>query len=736
MSSPDTSSLHFPTTDGLLFELVSIHPTKWLNHGQPRGGDVAAVVNVGTLRPGAVFTVSSKGDLYEYDPKAKPAWRKHIREGSSIESFPLEAATGVTLHDLAGPSSTSLFLMTKDGFLVERRLAQSKWRWLFHSSLENVRLTSIGPSFIDPNTGNTSVFCTTRNGTVYEYRLPYALGNAKYGSNSLESGTWIDYKQPADVPVMSSVVGASLGHGRFFFALEDGRIGELHLPGQGGPGVGPITRIPAGKRQPTSYTWSIFESPETEGGNAEYCNADHGPRNCLEGVKHATYYDESKVVSNGKSSQWKRPSGRGRARKSTYVTSSEAEETSSQSVISGSPSPVNQSLSDLFQFRTLQCNRSLFLVGGDGIVTEKFLDGDTWMWLKHEFATPIQGLVAIYNNSIYAVDSEGSLFILESIDNQLQWLNCTALEGGTTVLSGRPWDGVLGDLRVTTLDDALVFVSQSGQLFEFKVALRTFTWRNCGHPPGTKVAAILDQEVLRHRVVYVAGMDGKLYHFNRVTFLWHANKQPSDILLSTIPGVVLRPNFQTTAGSLFLRAEDGSLVEYHWDNAEGWLWTKHGFPKEGVVLATAPGPSLVGSWIFMVVSDGRVFGRHWDGNKWVWIDCGYPSPDILLQEIGGSSIVPESLIGDSAKQDWKPFPLKENSGFPNFDVYLSFTGECNTMMAPVRPVAYASDTATFLLVDGRLAELKQIDEGTWGWTSIIETPTSSCQSTYWAAPES
>jgi len=48
--SADGILLYFATEDGSLVELSELHPVKWINHGRPRGGDVAAIVDAGTLR--------------------------------------------------------------------------------------------------------------------------------------------------------------------------------------------------------------------------------------------------------------------------------------------------------------------------------------------------------------------------------------------------------------------------------------------------------------------------------------------------------------------------------------------------------------------------------------------------------------------------------------------------------------------------------------------------------------
>ncbi|KAL2645054.1 hypothetical protein R1flu_012641 [Riccia fluitans] len=755
--SADNSAVYFATSDGSLTELQTLHPMKWVNHHHPRGGDIAAIADAGTLRSGITFTVSTSGDLYEYDSRARPAWKKHVRKGSVIEDLCLAPTVGVAVHGLAGAASASLFLMTKDGFLVERRFQQSKWRWILHPvpDEDDPLSRSLGPQLMEaePNSarGILSLFLTSENGVLWEYKL--AKGNSR---TAPESGVWLDHGHPSQTPIVKSVPGVSLSPGRIFFSLVDGRIGELHAPGLGGGNVGPVgvrdrKQLQVGGTT-TTYTWSILEAPETEGGNAEFCTSVRGPANCLEGIKDSQSGWQPPVSSTDLSQRkrtgfkgrtWRRGGGAAGGSMSGRADAAAAVVKDSDLInvdFSSLPraAPWNGSVESQFMLRTMQAEKSIFFVGRDGTAFERFLSGEAWLWLKHEHSLSLLGIVGIYSGGVFVVDVERNLFLRERIGNVLHWLNCTEMSGGRKVVSGPPWDrGLLGEAHAATIEDALFMVDEAGNLMEFLVALRQFAWRDCGHPPGTTVAAILDQEALRYRVVFVVGVNGRLYHFNRVTRQWISHHQPQNVVLSPITGSVARPNIQSTRGSLFMRSEDGGLVEFHWDTFEGWKWTDHGFPEHGITLSTSPGPNIGNKRLFVVGSDGKLYSRFWDETSWAWFGHGHPKPETVLQaerNIRNMIIDPDQsgiqrVVSDETDS---VNPVYSNLKFGVMDVYISFNGECNLEVASIRPVSLSSSVVMVVLHDGRVASLKS-EDGNWKWVSVHDTPTSTCQSSYWAA---
>lgn len=60
-----------------------------------------------------IWWCSSSGELYEFDRKSKPAWKKHIWSETSMEEISLAPSTGSALYGISGSHSRSLFLLTK-----------------------------------------------------------------------------------------------------------------------------------------------------------------------------------------------------------------------------------------------------------------------------------------------------------------------------------------------------------------------------------------------------------------------------------------------------------------------------------------------------------------------------------------------------------------------------------------------------------------------------------------------
>ncbi|XP_068661787.1 uncharacterized protein [Aristolochia californica] len=252
---------------------------EWARHGRPPGGDVAAIADAANFRQDAVFTVSSSGYLYEFDKSSKPSWKKHIRSETLTEEISLLPSPDCALHGLFGSNSLSLFLLTKGGYLVERRLHQRKWKWIVHEALKGQNLTAITQSDLDEK--DFSLFFTTASGSTNLNKIPE---------------TWVNHMHPPHAKVARGILG-QLHAGRMVFPLDDGRIGELHFAGLGGDRLGPSPKISSKRKLLLKYEWSILDSPETEGWNAEYCTNEQGPTNCFMGMRGPLGDDEENGMS-------------------------------------------------------------------------------------------------------------------------------------------------------------------------------------------------------------------------------------------------------------------------------------------------------------------------------------------------------------------------------------------------------------------------------------------------------
>ncbi|KAJ4787289.1 hypothetical protein LUZ62_038535 [Rhynchospora pubera] len=710
--SYDGRKLFLSSINGSLIEVSEFQPLRWENHGRPPGGDVAGIADTGNIRPGVLFTMSSSGDLYEFDKGSKPSWKKHIWSDPSTEYVSLKSSTGCAIQGLFGAQSVSLFLLSKDGFLVERRLHRRKWKWTIHGAPENQRLSSL--TAIYQNTESDVkvaplLFATTNTGCVFEYQFPVRHSG---GAQSNIEGTWINHMHPKDAKVAQSIVGVQLQAGRTMFPLDDGRLAELHLSGIGGDEAAPaLIQNPITIRRKhvqNMYEWSILDVPETEGWNAEYCTEEHGPDNCIVGVKND-------LVN---------PTGFGR--RSTEEKQSDYIYTLSKDVGSSQDSynVLSRSIELNFRMRVMHAERSLFLITESGMTFEYLFSDGVWLWLRHEYVASMKGALGSYNGSLYLVDVHGNLLIRERSGEELSWINCTGMKKGKQVASGSPWDGIPGKSRRVTIEDALFFVNKRGRLLQFTVALRAFKWKDCQNPPDTKIAFIVDQEVFRRNIVFVVGRNGYLYQYNRITELWHQHRQSPYLILSRSPGTAMRPYQQSLAGSIFMFSEDGALVEYHWTPQDGWEWVEHGTPNPGTSLVGAPGPCFDGVQLFVIGSDGLVYRRHLDMGSWRWTSHGYPSSEKL------HPASKDGTEGHSCNIEEHP-----GGGYMTEGLYGNrFTGQCSEKIAAVRPIPFSEYSVIFELQDGRLAELRRPDEaGEWEWARIIGTPTSTCLSSYWTA---
>ncbi|XP_052179132.1 uncharacterized protein LOC127792604 [Diospyros lotus] len=709
--SNDGVRVYFCTNNGSLLELSGIEPPRWVNHGRPRGADVAAIADAATDRTEVVFVISSIGDLYEYDRSSKPSWKKHIWREGTAEDTSLLPSRGCVLYGLTGPHSVSLFVLTKGGNLAERQLHQRKWKWIVHRSPEDNFFSSITQVLQDElNEKTYSLFLTSASGTVSEYRVPKYSG---FAQDDQISENWVNHMHPPHAKVEIGVSGLPLQIGRIIFALDDGRLAELHLSGLGGENIGPTYQVNVRRKASLKYIWSILDSPETEGWNAEYCTEEPGPLNCIRGIK-----DEPSYKDNAGSMA--------RVRKSTKPQQNYLSPASSGSDSIISPDGYNMPdnwINMNYRLRRMQGGGSFFFVTDSGLSLEYLNVENAWLWLRHEHSVPMRGAVGDYNGSLFFVDEQGSLLIRERSSNKLAWINCTAMRRGRQIIGGPPWHRSHGNAIKVTAEDALFFVSKTGRLLQLTVALKKFKWKDCRNPPNIKVAAIVDQEVFRENIVFVLGRNGLLFQYNKVTEKWHEHSKSPHLVLGRLPGTAMRsPSSSSLTGSLFMLSEDGGLVEYHWNTMDGWNWVEHGTPHKSVTLVGSPGPCFQGNQLFLIGSDGNVYLRYLDKTTWKWKNCGFPQMENNLleeeREVERKLGEAETCVGEDVADTLEE--IKE-----------SLNQNCDSKVSPIRPTPFLEDSVIFELRDGRLAEMQRTEKAGWQWSRTIGTPTSLCVAHFW-----
>lgn len=283
---------------------------------------------------------------------------------------------------------------------------------------------------------------------------------AGHGQEEEIPDAWVNHKHPLNAKAARGIGGLQFQVGRILFALDDGRIGELHLAGLGGENSGPTHHITSRRKPAAKYTWSILDAPESEGWNAEYCTEHRGPTNCITGTK-------DDISDQGtRRSATRRP--KGSQPQQNYLIPGASESISEKS--SGSFDFLAESWTkNSFRLRVMHGGRSFLLITVDGLTFEYLYTGDVWLWLRHESPTHMKGAVGNYNGSLYLVDTYGSLLIRERSSQELAWTNCSAFRRGKQVIGGAPWDKFLGQSMVTT-EDALFFVSKTGRLLQLTVS--------------------------------------------------------------------------------------------------------------------------------------------------------------------------------------------------------------------------------------------------------------------------
>lgn len=651
--------------------------------------------------------------MYEYDRSSKPSWKKHIRReiGKSTcreTTTALKPLKGSVISD-HGLNYVSLFLLTKEGNLIERRLTQRKWKWVVHEVPEDEYLSSITTLLHDEsNEKFSSSFFTSVSGNVWEYKVPRYTGSVR---DSQIAGSWVNHMHPPHAKVSTYSSGLQFQVGRIFFPLDDGRLAELHHTGLGGDTKGPnnqnIIRR-KGSTQP-KYVWSVLDAPETEGWNAEYCTEERGPTNCIMGIKDEFSSNNNAVISRGQKSNT--------AHQSYLIPSPSASTLTEEHKMHLDDNLIRRN----FRLRVMHGGKSFFLVADSGVTFEYLnTEQNVWLWLRHEHElSAMRGALGDYNGSLFLVDEHGSLLIRERKGNELAWLNCTAMKKGRPITGGSPWNKnyLASESKVTT-EDSLFFVSKTGRLMQFMVALRKFKWKDCKYPT-TRIASIVDQEGFRDNIVFVIGRNGRLYQYNKVTDMWHEHRQSQHLVLSRLPGTAMRSSSASSTGSLFMLTEDGGLVEYHWDGSEvGWNWVEHGTPHRTVSLVGSTGPCFQGNQLFLIGLDGCVYLRYLDHKTWRWKNCGYPY--MPSHGLNGQHENTCSGDDDSVSRKWEE--SKENQDDDQ---------NCDLRVAPVRPIPFSDVSVIFELRDGRLAEMRQNENGGWVWLRTIGTPTSLCISHFW-----
>lgn len=282
-------------------------------------------------------------------------------------------------------------------------------------------------------------------------------GTAKENENQ---DNWVNHMHPPDAKAARGIAGVQLQSGRMIFPLDDGRLGELHLSGIGGENIGPNYQVNAKRKVSLKYVWSVLDAPETEGWNAEYCTEENGPSNCISGIRDDTSEADLRMPTTRR-----RKGSKPQQNYLPIITSGDSIATPLEDY-----SIPDEWINKNFRLRVMHEGKSFFLITEDGMTFEYLNAENVWFWLSHDQSTAMKGALGSYNGSLFLVDEQGSLLIRERTNNELAWIDCTVMKGGSQITSGPPWDGLSGRAPRATLEDALFFVSKTGRLLQFTVS--------------------------------------------------------------------------------------------------------------------------------------------------------------------------------------------------------------------------------------------------------------------------
>ncbi|KAK9273455.1 hypothetical protein L1049_018265 [Liquidambar formosana] len=188
----------------------------------------------------------------------------------------------------------------------------------------------------------------------------------------------------------------------------------------------------------------------------------------------------------------------------------------------------------------------------------------------------------------------------------------------------------------------------------------------------------------------------------------------------------MRPSSLSLTGSLFMLSEDGGLVEYHWNALDGWNWVEHGTPYKSVTLVGSPGPCFEGNQLFLIGSDGKIYLRYLDQTTWKWKNCGFPYMDYMAARLQRQAEATDGKENMCVDGDFA-------ASLENDEKLNGLNANCDPKVAPMRPIPFSEDSVIFELRDGRLAEMRRIEDTQWVWSRTIGTPTSLCIANFWTS---
>ncbi|KAF0692676.1 Aste57867_16261 [Aphanomyces stellatus] len=271
--------------------------------------------------------------------------------------------------------------------------------------------------------------------------------------------------------------------------------------------------------------------------------------------------------------------------------------------------------------------RSIFVIGSNGRLFERYFNGDTWEYVRHVAAPPrherlfhrlhhgqyaphcnMDAAVALtrvvhgsYEGLIVA-DVAGRLVqrVADAASAAVRWVD-VSIPGGLHVYSR----------GFASQDGTFYVVSHEGALHARRMwPMAASSWRILGGQNASMarlalVVHVASQDNSGHDVVYVLTHDGTLVQVDTSSGKWTDCGPPSGIRLALQPMAAVTSTLSSLLSSLFMASSKG-LVEFTLDSKR---WHVHGHP---------PDQLLHGGALASVDQDARILAISDERSLWQW----------------------------------------------------------------------------------------------------------------------
>jgi hypothetical protein len=296
-----------------------------------------------------------------------------------------------------------------------------------------------------------------------------------------------------------------------------------------------------------------------------------------------------------------------------------------------------------------------FVVGSDGHVYDKYLDGRRWVWEDQGTppgATALNSPATVYQSTIdrivtFVVGDNNHLYDLYYDGGVGQWIwEDLGIPPDTNGIYGSP--GVVYQAAIDRI--AAFVIGNNGRLYDayYDQGRQAWFWEDHGPPPNTggrpdpravpeatiSPSAVYEPTIDRI-IAFISAADGGVYDLFYSEPRWIWETQGSAFFpLRTGPAAIYEGPIDRVVA--FVGCERGHLADVFYSKRDQkWKWEDHGIPPTGITdpvaaenfVVSRPGVQVGQDLIvaFVVGSDGRLYDLYYDTRQqWTWEDQGTP----------------------------------------------------------------------------------------------------------------